>query len=87
MVRRCCLARCTWISRNSELVHLDLSVLQRFIGDYSQSSLTGKEVENAVSRFQSSLQRISDAIKERNASLEFPYPWLLPERVPNSVAI
>ncbi|RMX58429.1 hypothetical protein pdam_00019691, partial [Pocillopora damicornis] len=60
---------------------------ERFIGDYSQSSLTGKEVENAVSRFQSSLQRISDAIKERNRSLEFPYPWLLPERVPNSVAI
>ena len=57
------------------------------MGDYSQSPLTGKEVEGAISRFQSSLQRISDVIKERNALVEFPYTYLLPERVPNSIAI
>ncbi|XP_078369932.1 allene oxide synthase-lipoxygenase protein-like [Oculina patagonica] len=60
---------------------------ERFIGDYSQSPLTGSEVEGAISRFQAALQRISEEIKERNASVEFPYPYLLPERVPNSIAI
>ena len=44
-------------------------------------------MEGAIARFQSSLQRISDAIKERNALVEFPYTYLLPERVPNSIAI
>ncbi|XP_068704039.1 allene oxide synthase-lipoxygenase protein-like [Montipora foliosa] len=58
-----------------------------FIGDYSQSLLTGEEVEGAISRFQSSLRKISEDIKQRNASLEFPYEYLLPERVPNSIAI
>lgn len=47
----------------------------------------GSEIEDAISRFQSSLQRISEEIQERNASIEFPYPYLLPERVPNSIAI
>lgn len=47
----------------------------------------GSEVEGAISRFQSALQRISEEIKERNASVEFPYIYLLPERVPNSIAI
>lgn len=60
---------------------------ERFIGDYSHSLLTGEVVESAISRFQSSLRKISDAIKERNATLEFPYEYLLPERVPNSIAI
>ena len=47
----------------------------------------GGEVEGAISRFQSSLQRISEEIHKRNASMDFPYPYLLPERVPNSIAI
>jgi len=47
----------------------------------------GSEVEDAISRFQSSLQRVSEEIQQRNASMEFPYPYLLPERMPNSIAI
>ncbi|XP_068703458.1 allene oxide synthase-lipoxygenase protein-like [Montipora foliosa] len=60
---------------------------ERFMGDYSQSLLTGEAVKGAISRFQSSLGKISDAIKKRNKSVEFPYEYLLPEKVPNGIAI
>lgn len=53
----------------------------------TQGLLTGKDAEDAISRFQTSLQGISDAIKTRNASLELPYINLLPERIPDSIAI
>ncbi|CAB3985700.1 allene oxide synthase-lipoxygenase -like [Paramuricea clavata] len=60
---------------------------ERFIGDFSQGLLNGKEVEGVISRFQASLQSISEVIKKRNASVKIPYPYLLPERVPNSIGI
>lgn len=59
--------------------------VQRFLGDYSQSLLTGEAVQGAISRFQASLQLISDVIKLRNSNVKFPYKCLLPERVPNSI--
>ena len=54
-------------------------LFQRFLGDSTQSLLTGDEAEAAISRFQASLQNISDSIKARNESLEMPYINLLPE--------
>lgn len=60
---------------------------ERFLGDMTQALLTGKDAEDAISRFQTSLQGISDSIKTRNASLELPYINLLPERIPDSIAI
>ena len=64
-----------------------LFFLQRFIGDYSESLLTGEAVQDVIFRFQSSLRKISDSIKQRNATLEFPYEYLLPEKIPNSIGI
>ena len=62
-------------------------MFQRFLGDNTHSLLTGDEAEAAISRFQASLQEISDSIKARNKSLELPYINLLPERIPDSIAI
>ena len=62
-------------------------LFQRFLGDSTQSLLTGDEAEAAICRFQASLQKISDSIKARNESLELPYINLLPERIPDSIAI
>ncbi|XP_028396594.1 allene oxide synthase-lipoxygenase protein-like isoform X2 [Dendronephthya gigantea] len=60
---------------------------ERYIGDYTEGLLSGTEIEGVTSRFQSSLLNISKAIRKRNASVEFPYTYLLPERVPNSIGI
>ncbi|KAM7441207.1 arachidonate 5-lipoxygenase [Porites harrisoni] len=60
---------------------------ERFLGDITHSLLTGDEAEAAICRFQASLQEISDSIKVRNESLELPYINLLPERIPDSIAI
>ena len=47
----------------------------------------GSELIDAISCFQSSLQKISEEIQERNTSMEFPYNYLVPERVTKSIAI
>lgn len=59
---------------------------QRFLGDYTQHNFE-EAVNPLIEKFQNKLQEISDAIKARNESLEFPYFYLLPERIPSSVAI
>ncbi|KAK2554379.1 Allene oxide synthase-lipoxygenase protein [Acropora cervicornis] len=41
----------------------------------------------AILRFQGKLHRISRSIKKRNETLKFPYTYLLPEKVLNSIAI
>ena len=64
-----------------------LSLFQKFLGDYSEGLFTDGPALEAISRFQENLQKISEVIKERNKSLAVPYTYLLPERVPNSIAI
>lgn len=58
---------------------------QRFLGNFSHSLLTGNDAEDAIGRFQASLQKISDTIKLRNKDLELPYINLLPERIPDII--
>lgn len=60
---------------------------QKFIGDYPEDLFVEKAAKSAISGFQKKLKEISAGIKERNAKLVVPYPYLLPERVPNSIAI
>ena len=64
-----------------------LSLSQKFLGDYSEGLFTDGPALEAISRFQENLKQISEAIKERNKSLAVPYTYLLPERIPNSIAI
>ncbi|XP_031557674.1 allene oxide synthase-lipoxygenase protein-like [Actinia tenebrosa] len=60
---------------------------EKFLGDYSGGLFVDQDALKAISNFQEKLQKISDSIKSRNETLEWPYTYLLPERVPNSVAI
>lgn len=60
---------------------------QKFLGDYTHGLFVDSKALDIIAKFQENLQNISDAIKLRNKSLEWPYIYLLPERIPNSVAI
>ncbi|KAK3734228.1 hypothetical protein QZH41_012948 [Actinostola sp. cb2023] len=60
---------------------------EKFLGDYSDGLFVDPKAMEMISKFQEQLQNVSDSIKSRNKSLEWPYIYLLPERVPNSVAI
>ncbi|KAJ7386667.1 arachidonate 5-lipoxygenase [Desmophyllum pertusum] len=57
------------------------------LGEFPERLFTDKAAEDAISRFQGKLHKISKAIEHRNDKLEFPYTYLLPENTPNSVAI
>jgi len=59
-----------------------------YLGDYSDGAFRNEtKARDAILHFQENLQRLSRSIKERNETLEFPYIYLLPERVPNSIDI
>lgn len=60
---------------------------QKFIGDYPEELFTDEAAKSVISGFQKKLKSISAEIKARNAKLRVPYPYLLPERIPNSIAI
>ena len=60
---------------------------KRFLGDYADGGFTDMAAREAILRFQGKLNRISRSIKLRNESLEVPYTYLLPERVPNGIGI
>ena len=60
---------------------------QKFLGDYAENLFTDPEALEAMTRFKAELQSVSKKINNRNEMLEVPYAYLLPERVPNSIAI
>lgn len=60
---------------------------ERFLGDYTDGAFTDMAALEAILRFQEKLNVITEEIKERNKRLKIPYTYLLPERVPNSIAI
>lgn len=60
---------------------------EKFLGDYPEQLFTEEAPKSAIASFQKKLQGISADIKKRNAQLLVAYPYLLPERVPNSIAI
>ncbi|XP_078365380.1 allene oxide synthase-lipoxygenase protein-like isoform X2 [Oculina patagonica] len=60
---------------------------EKFIGDYPEDLFIEEAAKSVISNFQKKLKGISAEIKARNAKLVVPYPYLLPERVPNGIAI
>lgn len=60
---------------------------QKFIGDYPEELFIEEPAKAAIEVFQRKLKGISAEIKARNAKLCVPYPYLLPEQIPNSIAI
>jgi hypothetical protein len=70
-----------------EVGHKSLFVLQRYLGNYTATAWEDNDAFDAINRFQDKLEDISKKIKERNANLEVPYTYLLPECIPNGTAI
>lgn len=60
---------------------------EKFLGDYPEELFVEDAPKSAIAAFQKKLQGISAKINERNSKIAVPYPYLLPERVPNSIAI
>ena len=73
--------------RINKCIYLSLFPMKRFLGDYSDGSFIDMAAREAILLFQGKLNRISRSIKKRNDTLKFPYIHLLPERIPNSIAI
>lgn len=61
--------------------------LQPHLGEFSERLFTDPAAEEAIALFRDKLNKVSQVIVERNSKLEFPYIYLLPENVPNSVAV
>lgn len=61
--------------------------LQYLIGHFPEDLFIGEVPRKFIEDFQKDLKELSTVIKERNAKLEFPYTYLSPENVENSVAI
>jgi len=57
------------------------------LGEFETRYVYESEGSAAAARLRADLRRISRRVQERNARAEFPYTWLDPARVPNSVAI
>ncbi|KAL3883124.1 hypothetical protein ACJMK2_029417 [Sinanodonta woodiana] len=58
-----------------------------YLGDYQDPYFTEPSVREVQAEFRENLKKISEEIQIRNTSLEIPYTYLLPERVPNSTAV
>ena len=60
---------------------------QKFLGDYAENLFSDPEALEAKARFKAELKSVCKKIHNRNEMLEVPYAYLLPERIPNSIAI
>ncbi|XP_073780370.1 polyunsaturated fatty acid 5-lipoxygenase isoform X1 [Danio rerio] len=58
-----------------------------FLGEYPDKYFTEKLVTEAIENFRKELFVITKIIRKRNETLELPYLYLCPDRIPNSVAI
>ena len=61
--------------------------LQPHLGEFSERLFTDPAAEEAIAHFRDKLNKVSEEIDERNTKLEFPYIYLLPKNVPNSIAV
>uniref|UniRef100_H2ZV54 Lipoxygenase domain-containing protein n=1 Tax=Latimeria chalumnae TaxID=7897 RepID=H2ZV54_LATCH len=60
---------------------------QRLLGQYSENHFAETEMTRAIEGFKKRLKQIEVEIKARNKNLPFPYKYLLPSEIENSVAI
>nr|XP_039267987.1 allene oxide synthase-lipoxygenase protein-like [Styela clava] len=59
-----------------------------YLGEYPMRLFTDPEVLTFIDHYQKALKLYSDKVKERNEYAdEYAYEYLLPDRVPNSIAI
>ncbi|XP_028397585.1 allene oxide synthase-lipoxygenase protein-like [Dendronephthya gigantea] len=60
---------------------------EKFLGDYSDNLFGDASAQAALAKFKSELANITEKINKRNEGMVTPYEWLLPGRIPNSIAI
>jgi len=69
-------------------VHLLSQPTRWKLGDFEKPYFHGiPEIWLIVKDFRSELDEISAHIKQRNRGLEFPYPYMDPEQIGESIAI
>lgn len=76
-------------------VTLDIITITNLLSSKGTKSLGDFEVQylydpvsiTAAEEFRKDLEAISKSIEERNANVKYPYPWLNPNNVPNSISI
>lgn len=57
------------------------------MGTYPEERFDEPATEKMIKKFQAELSLLSEAITTRNARLEFPYTYLNPTVIENSIAI
>uniref|UniRef100_UPI00398ED148 polyunsaturated fatty acid 5-lipoxygenase-like isoform X1 n=2 Tax=Pristiophorus japonicus TaxID=55135 RepID=UPI00398ED148 len=60
---------------------------EQFLGMYTDEHFIEKPVKEAMERFRTHLQEITQHITERNKNKKLPYYYMSPDRIPNSVAV
>jgi hypothetical protein len=58
-----------------------------FLGDYADNLFGDASAQAALAKFKIELDKITEKINKRNEGMIAPYTWLLPGRIPNSIAI
>ncbi|XP_056330459.1 arachidonate 5-lipoxygenase b, tandem duplicate 3 [Danio aesculapii] len=58
-----------------------------FLGEYPDKHFTEEAATEAIHNFRKKLIDVTKIIRKRNETLELPYWYLSPDRIPNSVAI
>jgi len=65
-----------------------LSTEENYLGYYEQHWWDSPEEKKIVNEFRHDLDIINNTIKSRNVvAEEYSYPYLLPEHIPNSIAL
>ena len=60
---------------------------QIYLGKHPHERFTEETAKRYMERFHNAMEGIAADILKRNESLDVPYRYLLPERVPNSITI
>lgn len=60
---------------------------QVFIGNFPERLFVEEAILNLQAAYKEELEQLGAKIKERNSKLEKPYTFLLPEKIPNYIAI
>jgi hypothetical protein len=71
-----------------QMVYLLSQPTRWMVGDFEEPHFHGiPEMWQHIRDFRADLARISDIIDERNLGLEYPYPYLHPRQISESIAI
>jgi len=61
-----------------------LFLLQIYLGELKDSMFTETEVRDILDWFSDEMEDISRQIRARNDGLDFPYVYLIPDKIPKS---